>query len=609
MEKITLNEDQKLVLEKLKDFIESDKQHMLLMEGAAGCLGADTQLVYKRGKRRNGKPLTIKELYEKFHQIAKKQSWRLEGIPTYLKSFNPETGEIVYNVMTDIWMSGVKDLFLLKTETGKELKLTMSHPVLTPSGFKKLEELQTGDEIIVQDDREYIWNKEYTEIDKISSIDFFNTEETYDISMKSPLNNYVLKNGIIVHNSGKTTTVTKFIEWLLEETNIAKIAMASPTHKALKIMTEMCPNKYKGSIVFSTLHSMLGLKHEITKDGKEIFVRDKNVMTKFPFYELVIIDESSMIADQLFNEMEDQNYRKIKVLFVGDSNQINPVNHKMSIPMLEEKRKEFNIGHCRLEKIVRQAEDNPIIAYSQKIINSTFSFTPGEKEMVGDSGVVMLSESQNKILQQLLQYYFGSSRFDGDANYCKVIAWRNTTVEFYNKFVRNFKYGSKAGKIVLDEKLIADRPIKNDDDKVSFSTNEDLVVKNIEIKEKKLFDNDSWIYYDCLVQGMDKSDNIHILHEKEEKRYSDTLRKLSKEAVDEKETSSRLKKWRKYYSFMENFAQVKYNYAITCHNSQGSTYENCFVVQSDIDLNRNEEEKRRILYTAFTRPRKMLYIL
>jgi hypothetical protein len=409
--------------------------------------------------------------------------------------------------------------------------------------------------------------------------------------------------------TGKTTTVSKFIEWLLEETNISNIAMASPTHKALKVMMEMCPSKHKGSITFSTLHSMLGLKHEITKDGKEIFVRDKNVMTKFPFFELVIIDESSMIANQLFNEMEDQNYRKIKVLFVGDSNQINPVNHKMSIPMLEEKRKEFNIGHCRLEKIVRQAEDNPIISYSQKVVNNTFSFSPGEKEVVGESGIVMLSESQNKILQQLLQYYFGSSKFDEDANYCKVIAWRNATVDFYNKLVRNFKYGAKAGKIVLDEKLIVDRPIKGDDYKVAFSTNEDLVVKTIEIKEKKLFDNDSWFYYDCLVQGMDKCDNIHILHEKEQKRYSDALRKLAKDAVDEKEVSSRIKKWGKYYSFMENFAQVKYNYAITAHCSQGSTYENCFVAQTDIGLNRNEEEKKRILYTAFTRPRKMLYIL
>jgi superfamily I DNA/RNA helicase len=409
--------------------------------------------------------------------------------------------------------------------------------------------------------------------------------------------------------TGKTTTISKFIEWVFDQGKISNIAMASPTHKALKVMMEMCPSSVKGQIVFSTLHSLLGLKHEITKDGKEIFVRDKNIMTKFPFFELVIVDESSMIADQLFNEMEDQNYRKLKVLFVGDSNQINPVNHSMSIPMIEEKRKEYNISHCRLNKIVRQAEDNPIIKHSQKIIKNEFEFSPGNKEMVGDSGVVMLSESQNKVLQQLLQYYFKSSKFDDDANYCKVIAWRNVTVDFYNKLVRNFKYGSNAGKIVLNEKLIVDRPIKTDEEKVSFATNEDLVVKNIEIKEKKLYDNDKWMYYDCLVQGMDKCENVHILHEKEEKRYNSTLRSFAKEAVDEKEVSSRLKKWRKYFSFMENFAQVKYNYAITAHCSQGSTYENCFVIQSDISINRNEEEKRRILYTSFTRPRKMLYIL
>lgn len=410
--------------------------------------------------------------------------------------------------------------------------------------------------------------------------------------------------------TGKTTTISKFIEWIFEEGKISKIAMASPTHKALKVMMEMVPAEYKGQIIFSTLHSLLGLKHEITKDGKEIFVRDKNSMTKFPFFELVIVDESSMIANQLFNEMEEQNYRNIKVLFVGDSNQINPVNHSMSIPMLESKRKELNIDHCRLNKIVRQAEDNPIINYSQKVIKNEFEFIPGNKEMVGDSGVVMLSESQNKVVQQLLQYYFGSSKFDDDANYCKVIAWRNVTVDFYNKLVRSFKYGSKAGKIVLDEKLIVDRPIKNDDDdKVAFATNEDLVVKNIEVKEKKLYDGESWMYYDCLVQGMDKIGNIHILHEKEEKRYTQTLRSLAKDAVDDKELSSRLKKWRKYYSFMENFAQVKYNYAITAHCSQGSTYENCFVLQSDILINRNSDESRRILYTSFTRPRKMLYIL
>lgn len=409
--------------------------------------------------------------------------------------------------------------------------------------------------------------------------------------------------------TGKTTLLSFFLKWIKQQGLFHNVGVASPTHKALKVLSEVVPADCKGFITFSTLHSMLGLKHEITKEGKEIFVRDKNVMTKFPFYDLVIVDESSMIADELFKEMQEQNYRNVKVLFVGDGNQINPVNHSESIPMNAEKRKELNIDYCRLDKIIRQAQDNPIIKYSQKVINNTFELQVGTKEMQDDSGIVMLSESQSKVMAQLLQYYFKSSKFDDDANYCKIIAWRNLTVDYYNKLVRNFKYGIGASKIVLDEKLIVDKPIKNEEDQVLFNTNEDLVVKNIEIKEKKLFDSQPWKYYNCFVQGYDKSEDIHILHESEQTRYEQTLKKFSKAAMSESDPVKKRKKWVEYFSFMSNFSSVSYNYAITCHCSQGSTYENCFVISSDINLNKREDEKKRILYTAMTRPKKMLYIV
>jgi hypothetical protein len=410
--------------------------------------------------------------------------------------------------------------------------------------------------------------------------------------------------------TGKTTLLSYLLKWIKQNGKCSNVGMASPTHKALKVLCEMIPSECKNIITFSTLHSMLGLKHEITKDGKEVFVRDKNVMTKFPFYDFVVVDESSMIADDLFNEMQEQNYRNIKVLFVGDGNQINPVNHSESIPMNSEKRKKYNIGYCRLDKIVRQAEDNPIIQYSQKVINNCFSFESGKKEMQNDSGVVMFSESQSKVLHQLLQYYFGSSKFDEDADFCKIIAWRNITVDYYNKIVRSFKYGPTANKIVVGEKLIVDKPIKNDEgDGVLYNTNEDLVVQSSIVKDKKLFDGESWKYYSCDVSGNENNEIIHILHESEQNRYESYLKKLSKSASSESDPGKRRKKWVEYFSFSENFAQVKYNYAITSHNSQGSTYDNCFVVSSDINLNKRDDERKRILYTAMTRPKKMLYII
>ena len=82
--------------------------------------------------------------------------------------------------------------------------------------------------------------------------------------------------------TGKTTLLSFFLKWIKDNNVFSNVGVASPTHKALKVLSEVIPSECKNFITFSTLHSMLGLKHEITKDGKEIFVRDKNVMTKFP---------------------------------------------------------------------------------------------------------------------------------------------------------------------------------------------------------------------------------------------------------------------------------------------------------------------------------------
>ena len=67
--------------------------------------------------------------------------------------------------------------------------------------------------------------------------------------------------------------------------------------------------------------------------------------------------------------------------------------------------------------------------------------------------------------------------------------------------------------------------------------------------------------------------------------------------------------WGKFYEAKRMFADIGYNYAITAHKSQGSTYETAFVVESDIDIQRDIENRNRIKYTAFTRPSKRLVII
>jgi ATP-dependent exoDNAse (exonuclease V) alpha subunit len=407
--------------------------------------------------------------------------------------------------------------------------------------------------------------------------------------------------------SGKSTLCSSIVDYVLQNALFGKIAMVAPTWKAVKVMKNLAKEESKKQIDFSSLHSLLGLKHSITIDGKEVFKRDMKSPCKLAFYDLVIVDEASMVADELFHELENQNYRGTKILFVGDSNQINPVNHMHAIPMLDDQRLIFNISHFKLTQIVRQAESNPIIRYSQKILKDEFVFERGLKDMIDKTGVVMLN-GDNTVLRNLLQYYFCSEEFDKNSDYCKLTAWTNKTVDMFNAIIRNMKYG-KAPKIVLNEKLIADKPIRDMDDEIIFTTNEDLIVLNVEVKNRLINEID-FHYYECLVRGDEDQEHIiHILHEKSEKIYNITVKNLSQLAIKETDPKKRVLKWKNYYAFMENFASVNYNYAITTHCSQGSTYDNCFVVYSDIAKNFRTDEMKRILYTAVTRPKNLLYIL
>lgn len=409
--------------------------------------------------------------------------------------------------------------------------------------------------------------------------------------------------------SGKSTLVIELIRKVLSDAVFNNIAVCATTNKALRVVREMLPNVERTKVTFKTVHSLLGLKHKITNNGKEVFEKDKQNPSKFGLYDVVIVDESSMLSDDLFHEMQDQNYRGVKVIFVGDMNQINPVNHIHAIPMLEEERVKHNICCFALTEIVRQAQDNPIIKTSQEILQNTFQFSIGNKNIVDRKGVAMLNKHQPEVIHNILKYYFCSDNFDNNTNYCKVIAWRNIIVNNFNDMIRGMKYGLNAPKLVVGEKLIADKPIKGETkDQILFNTNDDLVVLNIEIKSKTLYDQ-NFTYYDAMVEGEDETANIHVLHERSNALYNRTLKTMADDAKNEKDSYQRGQKWLKYYGFIDNFAAVKYAYAITAHNSQGSTYDNAFVVYTDIILNQNIEEQTRIMYTATTRPKEMLYIM
>jgi len=419
--------------------------------------------------------------------------------------------------------------------------------------------------------------------------------------------------------TGKTYLNSVLVESLLVENTLARIAMCAPTHKAVKVLRDQC-DYYHERLGFLTIQSLLGVEHSIDQWGKEVF-KPTFEGSKVKDYSIIICDEYSMLADELVDALHQ--HKSVKVIFVGDINQIPPVGLQETKIARPEVIEEWSIEEYKLTKIRRQAEGNPIIQLSLDIMADRYR-KPFTNILDDGTGVeaVFTRECDPEYVIDLLTKYFVSPKFAADSDYVKVLAWTNKIVNAMNDHIRYMLYGEDAqNKIVLGEKLIADKPIK-EDGKTIFNTNQEFEVINFYLNTLTIGgDGEHSLDLKHYVVDVDYYTNsgrlftypIKILHEDSQEDFDTVSKYLKDIAINAKanglEDWQRKQAWKDYYQFQELFARIKYNYAITAHKSQGSTYDNVFVLSSDIYRNSDEDSRRKIFYTAITRAKNKLYVL
>lgn len=426
--------------------------------------------------------------------------------------------------------------------------------------------------------------------------------------------------------TGKTFLLNHFTEWYLSNIRGEKIVLTAPTNKAVKVMFEKS-EYFHNNLQYSTIHSLLGLVENIDPYGNVTFKPNPAVLPKVQEYRVLIIDESSMLSDELFDMlMPYVMSEKLKILFAGDPYQIPPVGKDNCIPFIEEEQKAYEIEVTELSEIVRQAEGSPIIELSlqlrQDIHRDRLMVLDGITEPNEDGdGVHVFDRNEtadaSEFSSLLMETLFCSENFKENADFVKIIAWRNKTVDYMNDWVRKKLFGEACQKIEIGEKLIADKPIFGDHgETILFTSNEEFVVEEFTLANESINEGQySLKYYDARVgsytrSGMYVQTKIKILHEDSEVTYDGILTVLASVAKGKPKGSWEAKaSWKEFYGFQKMFAPIKYNYAITAHKSQGSTYENTFVIETDINMNRKVFERNRIKYTAITRPSKRLYVL
>lgn len=480
------------------------------------------------------------------------------------------------------------------------------------------------------------------------------------------------KNEILINSSagtGKTFLITYFIKHIILNNIINKnISVCTPTHTSLQeIKSKLFKddnNFDKSRVNLSTIHRFLDYKQKINKNNEKYFSRNKKSNLNWNKYELLIIDECSMLNDEICNDITEQVMKIIKtnnfkVIYIGDISQLNPIN--------QNKSNIFNkdIENLKLNKIIR-TNNNKIM----DICNSHKKWdlediVPNLSDHISKNVIIL--NNKKKWLKKFKKEFFKSQNNI-------ILCWTNKNKDYYNNYMRKkiFKKDNLE-KYEINEILIFSDFHKiiykqdNEEKEVYFKSSQQFIIKDILIenftlnkisitKTSKLNDKLNDIIINNLVivnnylneilkiykmkiiknninNNMDDEIDYNIyeilvIHQDDNKNFEnikskciDTITdiKIQCYAVINKNNNNSeiqneienkiIKIWNMYNSIIDVIAKINYSYAITIHLSQSKTYNNVYIDINNILKNQNLSEKKKLIYTALTRASNSLNLL
>lgn len=358
--------------------------------------------------------------------------------------------------------------------------------------------------------------------------------------------------------TGKTTTVNGIIKVL--ENRGLKVALAAPTGRAAKRMTELCGKEAK------TIHRLLEVG--TADDGKtHVFVRCERNPLEF---DAVIVDEMSMVDVVLFDALLKALRLGTHLILVGDSDQLPSVGAGNVLKDLISSEKFSSI---RLNKVFRQAMQSVIVVNAHRIIN-------GEEMELDrkDSDFFMLesktSEKAAALVTDLccrrLPEAYGFSPTDDIQVLCPSKKLELGTVNLNNILQQQLNPPTKG----VPEIEIKGFILRKGDKVMQIKNNYDIVWE----------DDDGNVGMGVFNGDVGVLENIDVANRTLTVRFLDRVAEYSGEEV----------------------LQLELAYAVTVHKSQGSEFDCVVLPILDFPY---PLKYRNLLYTAVTRAKKMLVVV
>lgn len=380
----------------------------------------------------------------------------------------------------------------------------------------------------------------------------------YDEAQKQAIVS-ALSNGMLVltggPGTGKTTTLNAIIS-LLEEAGI-NIALAAPTGRAAKRMSELCNREAK------TIHRLLEV--EWGENDKQSFKKNEKNPLEF---DCIVVDELSMMDIGLFEALLKAMSVNCRLILVGDVDQLPSVG---AGNVLNDIIEAGIVPVIRLEKVFRQAQKSYIVTNAHRIIG-------GEMPKISTSAdcdfFVTDSTYPDRLITSLYCERLPQSYGFTPENIqvlCPSRKMKTGTININNMLQS----------IINPENLMSKKELKRkgfimrEGDKVmQIKNNYDVVWTRPNGEQGYgVFNGDIGV-----LESIDKQANTVCV------RFDDKLAMFTGEEIED----------------------IELAYAITVHKSQGSEFDCVILPVCNIPP---QLKYRNLLYTAVTRAKKMLVIV
>ena len=365
---------------------------------------------------------------------------------------------------------------------------------------------------------------------------------------------------------------TYLISLLTKEFNSAiRFAFCALSGKAASILL----NKLKAQgLTFEDDTHYCGTIHRLiykpieNDDGEVIFWAKKESLD----YDVIILDEASMISEDIFRDLSSYG---VDILAVGDHGQLPPIEGKFSL---------MQDPIIRLEKIHRQAAENPIINLSMEV-REHGRIPRGYK----DNDHVRIVKKSDYI--DLLQSTYKNNKSPEDLLETAVICYKNATRSSLNTMIRNIIFGTKSPIPLSDDLVICLRNAVNYRKNPLYNGFRGYFVGSVED-----YDEDFWEGKINFPSEGFQTNEHNIL------KYQFGYQKTFSSFSELEAFGMEVRHWSEVGLLFD------YGYAMTCHKMQGSQANNV-IVFNERPAPVSEDNYRRWIYTAVSRSSDKLTVI